>query len=261
MHVAIITPCCVEDTGFLSECMNSVVAQAVLATHFVVCDGFKPPTELVAEFRDVRWIHLKSCSDDYGDTPRTVGTAVALSEGFDGVFYLDADNWFHRNHVQSIVDVHRATRATICAAQRMICGLDGAPLGRCLISGTPEFTDTNCLALFGSSIKYGLRWAGIPDEFHAIGDRIIWRTVRSCSANVGFSRLTTVGYRARHEAFYTRFGVPSPSGTKTASSIGHAVREYLRINGFDHSIKWKVQRWSDLPEYRRHEWNGLKKCV
>ncbi|MCE1236231.1 MAG: glycosyltransferase family 2 protein [Hyphomicrobiales bacterium] len=122
-----ITPYHKEDRAMLERCIGSVRAQTVAVDHLLVADGF--PQDWIDE-AGLRHVRLDRAHGDHGNTPRGVGSIVAISEDYDGFFYLDADNWLEPNHVEACLAAADAT-ATPCdwvLAQRFLRRPDGAAM-------------------------------------------------------------------------------------------------------------------------------------
>ena len=126
MKTAAITPYFETEDARLQKCHDSVVAQTHPCTQIFIADG--APQDVVSRF-DAQHIVLGANHGDYGDTPRAVGSVSAVSQGFDAIAWLDADNWYEPNHIESLIDLHRKQDAAVCTSSRMIYGRDSAPLG------------------------------------------------------------------------------------------------------------------------------------
>ena len=92
---AIVTPYYREAPFVLRRCVDSVKNQTVSVEHFLISDGV--PQVFPSH---VRHIALDKPHSDYGGTPRSIGSILAMSEGFAGIGFLDADNWLEPNHVE-----------------------------------------------------------------------------------------------------------------------------------------------------------------
>ncbi len=122
MRVAVISPYFRTPVEWLIRCHASVRAQDHPCTHILVADG--EPQDVVATFA-AQHIVLPVRHADYGDTPRAVGGLSAVGQGFDAIAYLDADNWYTRGHVASLIALHERTGAPICVSRRILYHLDG----------------------------------------------------------------------------------------------------------------------------------------
>ncbi|MCU0940002.1 MAG: tetratricopeptide repeat protein, partial [Burkholderiaceae bacterium] len=95
-RVAVVTPYYKERRAWLERCIASVKAQDYPVTHYMVADGFAQDW---IDHSGVRHLKLDQGHADFGNTPRAIGAQLAVSEGFDAVCFLDADNWFAPDHV------------------------------------------------------------------------------------------------------------------------------------------------------------------
>jgi len=121
MKVAVITPYYKEPWEILEACMDSVRKQTYPdVQHYLVADGFpKDPGD------GVRHIILDAAHHDAGHVARCIGSIAAAADGADAITYLDADNWYHPEHVARLVELHEQTGAEVCTASRMMHHLDG----------------------------------------------------------------------------------------------------------------------------------------
>jgi glycosyltransferase involved in cell wall biosynthesis len=121
---AIVTPYYKEEKWLLERCIRSVHAQTVKVEHFMIADGH-PQDWLDRE--PMRHLRLDREHRDFGNTPRTIGALLAVSEGYDGIGFLDADNWFENDHVAGCIAA--AARSETCdyvIARRNLCRPDGS---------------------------------------------------------------------------------------------------------------------------------------
>ena len=102
MKIAVITPYYKEPIAYLRKCYESVLSQGTKADHFFIADGFPNP-ELMSW--DIKHISLSESHQDNGNTPRGIGAILATAEGYDFIAFLDADNWFHPNHINSMIEL------------------------------------------------------------------------------------------------------------------------------------------------------------
>src|SRR6476620_8695990 len=76
---AFITPYYKEMRDFLERCVASVKQQTIRADHILVSDGF--PQDWLDQ-ADVRHVRLDCAHGDYGNTPRGIGSLMAVAEGY-----------------------------------------------------------------------------------------------------------------------------------------------------------------------------------
>src|SRR5262245_60634010 len=91
-----ITPYYKEPEAQLRRCIDSVRQQTAACDHFLVADGF--PQDWI-DREQVRHLKLDASHGDYGNTPRAIGALLASSESYEGIGFVDADNWLEPDHV------------------------------------------------------------------------------------------------------------------------------------------------------------------
>ena len=128
MRVAVISPYYETPLDWMRQCHESVLAQTHPCVQILVADGV-PVDELDAW--NAQHIRLPQHHADYGDTPRAVGSMSAIGQGFEAIAYLDADNWFAPEHIESLVRLHEETGADVCLSSRDLHRIDGSRLGPC----------------------------------------------------------------------------------------------------------------------------------
>lgn len=232
MKVAVVTPYYKESIDYLWQCHKSVVDQSMDCTHIMVADGHPNPE---VERWAVRHISLPYSHGDYGDTAKSIGAVDAIGSGYDAIAFLDADNWFLNNHIESLVNCARENEADFVSSYRYHCRLDGSLLGECLNSDAVNFADTNCMFFTRNALRIAAHWFHIPPEFHAICDRVMWRFIQNAKVKVTHTGISTVCYRLTYPGVYRSFGEEPPEGCKEGvNDVAIAVQ------------KWKKMGWGDL---------------
>jgi glycosyltransferase involved in cell wall biosynthesis len=236
LRVAVITPYYREKLEVLQQCHDSVRKQTYPCVHFLVADGYAQdevrswPAEHIA---------LSRPHADTGNTPRAIGSLSARSLGYDAVAYLDADNWYYPDHVESMVSLHRQTGAPVCTASRTIHRLDGSLMyadkhecdGR-------QHVDTSCMFFTRAAFPLLPIWAMMPVQLGPIGDTVMWRSIQGRRIATAHNSKPTVAFRTQYQVHYGNIGEIAPPGTKSNDeSTGRA-------------IAW----WNSLPEGVRGEW-------
>ncbi len=160
MRVMVITPTTGKDT--VKRAVESVANQTVKTEHLIIVDG-----------NDV-WEKLEAYGDlfKYGVTkqlrsitlPENVGAngwyghrvyaAMPLMVNADYILFLDEDNWFEPNHVETMVNKIKSKNLMWSYSLRRICDEEGnylcdddcESLGRfpTFYDHTLNFVDTNC---------------------------------------------------------------------------------------------------------------------
>ena len=242
MKVAVITPYYDTPEKWLQECHLSVKAQTFPCTHFIVADG--KPIDVVDSW-DAQHIKLPVNHADYGDTPRGVGSVVAIAQRFDAIAYLDADNWYSQDHIASMVKLQQKTGAGLVSSTRNLYRLDGTLLGKCPEVDGEIFVDTNCYFIARSAFQIVPLWwmmellyggkegIGLGKEIHSIDDRVIWAEVKRLKLRRAHSGRATVAYRTAFRNHYLYFGEEPPAGAKSGKDIfktmAGAIKEYQRV--------------------------------
>lgn len=220
-RVAVVTPYFREPEELLRICHQSVLDQTYACTQVFVADGF--PSAAVASW-NCRHIVLPASHADFGNTPRAIGSLSAAAQGFDAVAFLDADNWYKPEHIQSLVDAYLQSGAEVCASGRDIHRLDGSLL---LPGGEPgdgvSHIDTSCMLLTRSAFGLLGFWTLLPRKFAPLGDRLFWAKVKNAGHTIALTRLPTVCYRTAYTDHYTLCGEAPPAGAKATSFVAENI--------------------------------------
>lgn len=211
MKIAVITAYHKEDINVLQRCHESVLNQTLAnVTHYFISDGY-PNLELDT------WdcIHIKIPShNDYGDTPRAIGSLSAVSLGYDAILFLDADNYFSADHIECMVNHQKTTNADIVTATRYLVDIDGNILGICNESDGINFNDTNCYFITNKAFEV-LRYLGFRCQIDSvIGDRYFWALVKQSQFTKSHFNKPTVFYTTTFAFHYLAFGLEPPINTK-----------------------------------------------
>ncbi|MEK6943053.1 MAG: glycosyltransferase [Nanoarchaeota archaeon] len=166
--IGVITPYHLESNDVLNQCHESVLRQTYPCQHILVADGH--PNNIIDSW-DASHIILPVQHSDNGDTPRTIGSICAANEGYDAIAYLDADNWFYPEHIESMVSLYEKTTADVCTSRRSIHRLDGSLMFIDGESDGDKFSDTSCIFLTKNAFTLSLIWAFIPNEISPFCDR------------------------------------------------------------------------------------------
>ena len=238
MKVAVITPYADEPLEWLHQCHQSVRTQRHPATHYLIADG--ESRELGGWFSGKNMV-LPTRSADAGHTPRLVGCMAAIGRGFDAVAFLDADNWYQPEHIDSLVGLHHESGAPVCTSLRSLHDLEGVRLGVCGNSDGVEFSDTNCCFLSVSFLAQNWSLVEMPDWAGYIGDRIIWQRIRNRAIPTSHSGVASICYRTKFSGHYQAFGVQPPASLGARSlRIENALDRWRQECGNDLSFKVRV---------------------
>jgi glycosyltransferase involved in cell wall biosynthesis len=202
MKAAIVTPYYKEDQAVLNRCIRSVREQTHKdIKHFLIADGYPQHFDY-----DIEHVAIPNCGD-YGDTPRAIGAAIASSQGYDVIAFLDADNWYEPDHIAEALKYMSADKPIVTTG-RNLRRLDGSFLGACPESDGVNFCDTNCYVIHQSVAGVIGNWTFKPKRYGIIGDRIFWHNLPKhfCAR----SPKHTVNYTTKFAVHYQHFGEKPP---------------------------------------------------
>ena len=233
MKIAVITPYYQESIGFLRQCHQSVLAQNIFVDHFFVADGF--PNEALMNW-NIKHISLPEAHADYGNTPRGIGSILANIEGYDFISYLDADNWFHPNHLSSLLSLYEETKADVCSSFRTFHTNDGIELP---IQEKDELSlnhiDTSCFLIHRNAFDALDVWLKMPKMLSPFGDRIFLAGLKNKNYKFASSKQKTVAYRSQWKAHYLAAKMEPPVGSKGNAFI-ESYKWLLTINGMKETV-------------------------
>jgi glycosyltransferase involved in cell wall biosynthesis len=213
MKVAVVTPYYRESLEVLRQCHDSVALQTHACTHILVADGFPRPevdTWAAQHFR------LPLAHADNGNTPRAFGALSARNQGFDAIAFLDADNWFHPDHIETMVRMQAETGAAVVTAARNLHRMDGSFLAADLSdSDGSRHVDTSCLFLTRPLFEVLPVWALMPRELAPICDLVFWQALLARRPQRVHCTRPTVAFRTQYQVHYLHQGETPPAGSKT----------------------------------------------
>jgi hypothetical protein len=229
---AIITAYYKEDRSVLERCVRGVKSQSVFSDHFLVSDGF-PQSWL--DDSHVRHIKLGKAHKDAGNTPRGLGALLAVSEGYTGIGFLDADNWYDPNHVEECCRASEGLDSPVdivFAKRRMF-------LANGVLINAPEqidHVDTRCCWFLPGSFHLLHYWTIMPRGIgEAFGDRIFYNMIKVSSLKVGQTNEVTVNYTSNWEDDYRRLGFVPPTTAKR-SDIGPILAQLKELNSYQQEL-------------------------
>ena len=215
MRVAVITPYYREALHVLVRCRSSVFAQTYPdVRHYMLADGHARD-----ELRDLMFhVELPRCND-YGDTPRLIGCAIADAQGADAILLLDADCWLEKGHIQHMVEVMQGQDAPVVTCPRNLYRLDGSFMAVDTESNGIHFNDTNCYLIRRDAFHLLRAWGLKDKRLCIIDDRVFWATVKDSGLKIVRSALATVNYPTSFAFHYSQNKEPIPDDTKVIMQI------------------------------------------
>jgi glycosyltransferase involved in cell wall biosynthesis len=215
--IAVITPYYKEPLSMLRQTHESVLSQTMACEHFLVADGH--PQHEISSWQAHHVVLPKSHADN-GNTPRGIGSFLARIEGYDFIAYLDADNWFEPNHIQSLVSLYEKTKTPVCSTFRNYYALDDTLLP---ISEQEEdqlrHVDTSCFLIHSSAYELIDVWLKMPKQLGPICDRVFFCQLKARKYSLASTRQRTVNFRSQYEFHYALAQKPIPQNIKSKSEI------------------------------------------
>lgn len=212
MRLAVITPYYKEPIEMLRRCAGSVAAQTLPGVqHIFVSDGV--PNEAVDSFPNA--IHIRVPNHgDYGDTPRLMGALHAANRGFDGIAFLDADNWYESRHLELLLSRAVSAGVPIATATRTLWSDEGRSLGICTENDGVNHVDTNCFLILQSAYRLLGSWGFKDRNLSITGDQVFWRELLAAGVGHVHCPTPTVNYTTNFAAHWLRLGEAPPAGSK-----------------------------------------------
>jgi glycosyltransferase involved in cell wall biosynthesis len=244
---AIVTPYYKESCGQLERCIASVKAQTLAADHFMVADGF--PQSWI-EGTGVRHIVLDRAHGDYGNVARGEGALLAVAEAYDGIGFLDADNYLDPEHVALCVVAGKGAplRPDVVVAKRRFVRPDGGDLR---LAEEPHHVDTSCWWFQDGAYHLLPYWVTIPKEIAPIGDRVFSGLVDAARLTRAAVDAVTVNYTCLWEGVYRRFGETPPEGAKPDIDLKAVLRWIVALTGDKRRVVAKLSA-GDLVPWAEH---------
>ena len=226
--VSVITPYYKESVEILRQCHESVIKQKGNFTikHFMIADGY--PQKPLCKW-DCFHASLPRAHNDAGNTPRGIGCILAEKINSDYITFLDADNWYHDNHIESLLSFQFQKRTAITTCFRTFHSTDGTQLN--ITEGAEDnmrHVDTSCLFLHKSSFSINSIWHQMPQELWGIGDRIIMAKIVKERFSIASTQNRTVAYRTLWRNHYEQAGILPPEEAKNAEEVFKPCFEYMR---------------------------------
>ncbi len=205
--ITVITP--TTGTSYLSQAIESVKAQTYEnIQHLIVVDGIYPSAKsILDEYSGIDVIYLPySTGIDKYLGHRIYGASIYLAKG-EFVCFLDEDNWFDCNHIESLLEVINRGNLWAFSFRKIfdkqgnyICNDDCESLGKwsSIIDDRDYLVDVNCfflskkIALQTSPIWYRrAKEVGVAEP-----DRALTYVLRENKLSYDTSQEYTLNYRA-----------------------------------------------------------------
>jgi GT2 family glycosyltransferase len=203
MRIMVITPTTGKDT--LLKAVESVAQQTIPTEHLIVADGDGWKVwPMLKDFKKthMQWVDLPENVGGNGWYGHRVYAAMPLMVNADYILFLDEDNWFEPNHVETMINKIKSKDLMWSYSLRRICDESGQyvcdddceSLGRypTFYDHTINFVDTNC---------YCFRREFLVTVAHSFygqwgADRPFYKSASTALPAFGCTGEATVNYRA-----------------------------------------------------------------
>jgi len=153
---------------------------------------------------------------------------LPLSQDFDFIAYLDADNWFHPSHLASLLTLFENTQANVCHS---LGSLNHVGEGLSLISeGVMDplgCVDVNCLMFHKSAFKLLSLWLEMPKQLWPICAKVFWEGIRDRGFLVSSTERRSVVFRSKRESHYEEISTLSRRGSNEYQKNLRNTFDYL----------------------------------
>ena len=206
-RVAVVTPYFQVPEDKLKRCCASVASQSFACDHILVADG--EPQILHAEMQVIHMVLPENVGNS-GATPRGLGGQYAFSQGYDAVAFLDADNWYEPDHIETAIKDLEDQNLDVVYTRRNIVFEDGDILQ----VDDPQdvggvHVDTNCYIMSKRAAFLMGFWALYPKEFGAGEDRYMKKIIDALGLRSKLIENKSVWYES-HWANHYRLANKAP---------------------------------------------------
>ena len=225
--IAVITPYYKESDDILLQCHESILKQngEFDLKHFMIADGH--PNEEALSW-DCNHTTLETSHSDNGNTPRAIGCLLAKNENYDFITFLDADNWYHEDHISSLMQTFRDRRRRVITSFRTYHLPDGTYLD---ITEPSEdsllHVDTSCILLHKSAFHINDLWGKMPKPLSPICDRVFMAGIRHKQLGFTSTKQRSVAFRTQYAYHYRKAGLIPPFEVKGENVLNQSF-EYMR---------------------------------
>jgi glycosyltransferase involved in cell wall biosynthesis len=199
-RIMVITPTTGKDT--LQDAVDSVSSQSIETEHLIVFDGKEAEEKYPTLKIHNPYLTLPENVGGGGWYGHRVYAAMPLMVNADYILFLDEDNWFEPNHVETMIAKIKSKdlmwsyslRKIHDEAGEYICDDDCESLGRwpTFYDHTLNFVDTNCYCFKREYL------VGLAHHFYGQwgADRPFYKAVAKALPSFGCTGEATVNYRA-----------------------------------------------------------------
>ena len=241
MKPAVVTPYHQESLEILERCHRSVCAQTIDTDHILVADGCS--NAAINQWHGQHLV-LPQVHGNCGNTPRALGALMAAAQGYEPIFFLDADNWYKPNHVEQALALHENDPSIDVVISGRIIVLDDDSF----LDSAPEdlgqhFADTSTLCLFKQAYRTIALWSLMPDGLAPICDRVIYECLKILRLKIHWHGERTLMFESHYANHYKMAGkIPrtplhDPDWDQLRADLPKLLDEFERATGLQLSAK------------------------
>jgi glycosyltransferase involved in cell wall biosynthesis len=223
-RICVVTPYWNESRQLLERCVQSVASQSLSVDHVLVGDGGAMCHDWLAE-RVARQIALETHHNDLGATPRAFGLEWGVSQGYDAIALLDADNWYEPRHLEMCLAASKLAPCDYVTTERHLVDENGLALPL-RDEDIRNHVDTNVLFFLPGSYDALRVWGKIPAPLYRGGDRFFYAALRSHGCQRLHLAHKTVNYHTRLAGQYRLLGREPPK-TGNAAPDWDSVERWI----------------------------------
>ena len=242
MKPAVITPYHQETLEILERCHRSVCSQTAKVTHI---HGGRWQQQ--GRHRSMGWPTSGSVAtrpqELWKYTPG-LGALMAASQGYEPIFFLDADNWFKPNHVELALELHHNDPSIdVVISRRNIVLDDGSILHEAPEDVEQLFADTSTLCLFKRAYRSLSLWTLMPNGLAPICDRVIYQCLKALPLKLHWHSEKTLMFESHYANHYQLAGkvpktpVHDPNWEKLKADLPALLDEFQALTGIQLSCE------------------------
>ena len=167
-------------------------------------------------------IKLDRAHGDNGNTPRGIGSMLAVCDNFDAIMYLDADNWLEKDHAEQYLNCLINSGLEINEVGYIVGKrLNRGPKNEILkYKDEIGHYDTSEFMLLRNCFDLIRYWSLMPKQFGPICDRILNFKSSSSEAKYLEVEKPTINFLMRYAGPYELAGQKPSTGGRPQDTLG-----------------------------------------
>lgn len=231
MRIAVVTPYYNEKPEWLRRCYDSVKAQTRPADlHLFVADG-TPNAEIDGWACD--HLTITGPNKDAGSAARGIGALQCVAHGFDAIAFLDSDNWFKPDHIESLARLVQEKKVAVGVSFCDPYRTDGTMIQKGEAPDPRVAIDPSCLFITREAFPLLPLWLRFPTIGQMskdpsqrewtyggyISDRIFAYALHTFNVPLALLDHSTVCYTVKSETYLKAMGEALPPEANKDSQL------------------------------------------